>query len=103
MLMIFLAVRRDSWQEILHKESTNLVRENQLIAVENLKVKNMLRNHKLSKAISDVSWAEFFRMLECKAKRYGCDLVKIDTFYPSSRTCSCWGYQNKATKNLGIL
>ncbi len=59
MLMIFLAVRRDSWQEILHKESTNLVRENQLIAVENLKVKNMLRNHKLSKAISDVSWAEF--------------------------------------------
>ena len=102
MLMIFLAVRRDSWQEILHKESTNLVRENQLIAVENLKVKNMLRNHKLSKAISDVSWAEFFRMLEYKAKLYGCDLVKVDTFYPSSQTCSCCGYQNTATKNLGM-
>ena len=62
----------------------------------------MLRNHKLAKAISDVSWAEFFRMLEYKAKLYGCDLVKVDTFYPSSQTCSCCGYQNKATNNLGI-
>ena len=91
-------IRRD----FLHKESTRLVRENQLIAVENLKVKNMLRNHKLAKAVSDVSWGEFFRMLEYKAKLYGCDVVKVDTFYPSSQTCSCCGYQNKATKNLGI-
>ena len=43
----------------------------------------MLRNHKLAKVISDVSWAEFFRMLEYKAKLYGCDVVKVDTFYPS--------------------
>ena len=91
-------IRRD----FLHKESTKLVRENQLIAIENLKIKNMLRNHKLAKAISDVSWAEFFRMLEYKSKLYGCDVVKVDTFYPSSQTCSCCGYQNKATKNLGI-
>ena len=89
-------------KDFLHKESTRLVRENQLIAVENLKVKNMLRNHKLAKAVSDVSWGEFFRMLEYKAKLYGCDVVKVDTFYPSSQTCSCCGYQNKATKNLGI-
>jgi len=46
----------------------------------NLKIKNMLKNHKLAKAISDVSWAEFFRMLEYKVKLYGCDLVKVDTF-----------------------
>ena len=91
-------IRRD----FLHKESTKLVRENQLIAVENLKIKNMLRNHKLAKVISDVSWAEFFRMLEYKAKLYGCDVVKVDTVYPSSQTCSCCGYQNQATKNLGI-
>ena len=89
-------------KDFLHKESTRLVRENQLIAIENLKVKNMLRNHKLAKAISDVSWAEFFRMLEYKSKLYGCDVVKVDTFYPSSQTCSCCGYQNTATKNLGI-
>ena len=89
-------------KDFLHKESTTLVRENQLIAVENLNIKNMLRNHKLAKAISDVSWAEFFRMLEYKAKLYGCDLVKVDTFYPSSQTCSCCGYQNRATKNFGI-
>ena len=52
-------------------------------AVEKLKIKNMLRKHKLAKAISDVSWAEFFRMLEYKAKLDGCDVVKVDTFYPS--------------------
>ena len=91
-------IRRD----FLHKESTRLVQENQLIAIEKLKVKNMLRNHKLAKAISDVSWSEFFRMLEYKAVLYGCDVVKVDTFYPSSQTCSCCGYKNTDTKSLSI-
>ena len=49
-----------------------------------------------------VTYVKSSRMLEYKVKLYGCDLVKVDTFYPSSQTCSCCGYQNKATKNLGI-
>jgi putative transposase len=76
--------RRDSQ----HQLSTHLIRENQIVCVESLQVKNMLKNEKLAKAISDVGWAEFVRQLEYKAHWYGRTLVKIDRFYPSSRTCS---------------
>jgi putative transposase len=89
-------------KDYLNKESTRLVKENQLISIESLKVKNMMRNHKLAKAISDVSWSEFFRMLEYKAMPHGCRIVRIPTFYPSSQTCCNCGYQNKDIKNLGI-
>ena len=88
--------------DFLHKESTRLCRENQTIAVESLQVKNLMKNHKLAKAISDVSWGEFFRQLSYKAILYGCDVIKIPTFYPSSQTCSCCGFKNPMTKNLSV-
>ncbi len=89
-------------KDFLHKLSTRLVIENQVIAVESLKVKNMMRNHHLAKAIADVSWSEFFRQLAYKAELHGSKLLKVDTFYPSSQTCSNCGYQNEETKNLNV-
>ena len=89
-------------KDFLHKLSTRLVNENQVIAVENLKIKNMMKNHHLAKAIADVSWSEFFRQLTYKAELHGSKLLKVDTFYPSSRTCSNCGYQNEETKSLNV-
>lgn len=89
-------------KDFLHKLSTQLVRENQTIAVEHLNVKGMLKNHRLAKSISDVSWSEFFRQLEYKAELYGCEVIKVDRFYPSSQICSVCGYKNTKTKDLGI-
>ena len=88
--------------DFLHKQSTILCRENQTIAVESLKVKNLLKNHKLARAIIDVSWGEFFRQVAYKAALYGCDLIKVPTFYPSSQTCNHCGYRNPLTKNLNV-
>ena len=89
-------------KDFLHKASTALVRGNQTIAIENLKIKNMMKNHRLAKAISDVSWSEFFRQIEYKAVLHGTEVLKVDTFYPSSQTCSCCGYRHKETKNLSL-
>jgi len=80
--------RRDS----LHKLSRMLVNENQVIAFEDLAVANMKRNHKLSKAISDMGWSEFVRMTTYKAEWAGRDVVKINRFYPSSKRMSCCGH-----------
>ena len=88
--------------DFLQKQSTMLVRENQTICIEDLNVKGMLRNHKLARAISSVSWSSFFGMLEYKAYWYGCTVIRVPTFYPSSQTCSCCGYKNAAVKNLSI-
>ena len=89
-------------KDFLHKLSTRLARENQTIAVEDLQVKNMLKNHKLARAISDVSWSEFFRQLEYKSKLYGSEVLKVPTFYPSSQICHVCGYQNAGTKDLSV-
>ncbi len=77
----------DRRRDYQHKLSTRMVRENQVICVESLAVKNMVKNHSLAKAISDVGWSEFVRQLEYKAAWYRRTLVKIDRFFPSSKTC----------------
>jgi putative transposase len=82
-------------KDFLHKVSTKLIRENQTIALETLIVKNMVKNHNLAQAINDVSWSTFVSMLEYKADWYGKNILKIGTFAPSSKTCSCCGYINK--------
>jgi len=84
-----IADRRKDYQ---HKLSTRIIRENQVICVESLAVKNMVKNHSLAKAISDVGWSEFTRQLEYKAEWYGRRLVKIDKWYPSSKRCSQCGH-----------
>ncbi len=82
----------DRRRDFLHKLSTRLIRENQTICVETLAVKNMVKNHSLAKAISDVGWSEFVSRLEYKAEWYGRNLVKIDKWYPSSKRCFDCGH-----------
>lgn len=88
---------RNQRQDFLHKTSTKLIRENQTICLENLGVSNMIKNHNLSQAISDVSWSEFNRMIEYKAEWYGVNILRIGRFTPSSKTCEC-GVINKDLK-----
>jgi putative transposase len=91
----------DRRSDFLHKLSTRLIRENQTICVESLAVKNMVKNHCLAKAISDVGWAEFAQQLEYKAQWYGRTLVKIDRWYPSSKRCfDCGHILNSLTLDI---
>ena len=87
-------------KDFLHKLSTKLIRENQTIAIEDLNVSGMVKNHKLAQSISDVSWSSFVAMLEYKAKWNGKNIIKIGRFAPSSKTCSCCGnINNELTLN----
>jgi putative transposase len=82
----------DARKDFLHKLTTRLVRENQTIAVEDLTVKNMVKNRKLALSISDASWGELVRQLEYKCDWYGRTLVKIDRWFPSSKRCGSCGH-----------
>lgn len=85
-----------------HKLSTQLIRDYDVICIEDLAPKNMVKNHKLAKSISDAAWGEFRRQLEYKAKWYGKTVVVIDRFYPSSQICSKCGAQWSGTKDLKV-
>lgn len=89
-------------RDMQHKLSTEIVRQNDVICIEDLAPKNMVRNHKLAKSISDASWGEFRRQLTYKAEWYGKQLVAVDRFYPSSQTCSECGAQWPGTKDLKV-
>ena len=88
----------DKKQYYLHQISNYLIDENQVICMEDLNVKGMLRNHKLAGSIQELNFGEFKRMLEYKANWYGRKLIFVDRFYPSSKTCNHCGYVNKKLK-----
>ena len=88
--------------DFLQELSTKLINENQVICLEDLKVKNMVKNHSLAKSICDVSWSEFERQLKYKSQWTGRQVSQITTYFPSSQLCSECGFRNSEVKNLSV-
>lgn len=86
----------------MHKLTTELVQAYDIICIEDLNAKGMMKNHHFAKSVADASFGEFRRQLEYKAVWYGKKISVIDRFYPSSQLCSCCGYQNHGTKDLSV-
>ena len=88
--------------DYIHKITTELVRQFDLIKVEDLNVKGMMKNHKLAESISECNWYQFVQTLEYKCAWNGKTMMKVDRHYPSSQMCSECGYINKKVKNLAV-
>src|SRR5574344_206060 len=93
---------RNQRNDFLQKLSSKYINENQVIVLEDLNIKQMEQDSRLSRLIVDASWSKFVSMLEYKGEWYGRDIIKVPTYYPSSQLCSSCGYQNKEIKDLSI-